>query len=118
MSFYTDMAATASSLLAQFGATVTIKRDNLGTTDPVTGVYTPGTTDNLTANGVTTRITKEDRDAFGEVQGNDRLLILDSQVKPLEGDRVQVGSENWNTISIQESNPAGTPLVYRVLIRK
>lgn len=118
MSFYGDLASTASRLLEQFGSTVTIKRGAGESIDPVTGSYTAGTTSNLTANGLTVAITRQDREAFGDVQGNDRLLILDNSQTPQEGDRVQVGAEDWQIVRIQETNPAGTPLVYRVLIRK
>lgn len=118
MSFYTDMAATASTLLTQFGATVTIRRESGESVDPVTGAHTAGTTNSLSANGITTMITKEDRDLFGDVQGNDRILILDDSQVPEEGDRVQIGAEEWAIVRIKEVNPAGTPLIYRVLIRK
>ena len=118
MSFYEDMANTASTLLGQFGSTVTIKRETSASIDPVTGTHTPGTTASLTANGVTTAITKEDRAVFGDVQGNDRILVLDESQAPQEGDLVEVAGEDWSIVRIQETNPAGTPLVYRVLIRK
>lgn len=118
MSFYGDLASTASRLLAQFGSAVTIKRETGDSIDPVTGAFTAGETSSLTTNGLTTAITKEDREAFGEAQGNDRILILDDSQAPQEGDRVQVGAEDWQIVRIQETNPAGTPLVYRVLIRK
>lgn len=118
MTFYDDMASTASSLIAQFGFVVTIKRETLGEVDPVTGQYTPGSIDSLSANGITTAITKEDRDAFGDVQGNDRIMVLDNSQIPQEGDRIEVNGESWNIVRILETNPAGTPLVYRLLIRK
>ena len=119
MSFdYAPMAATASRLIAEYGAPVTLYRETSQSIDPVTGVMTPGTTSELASNGITTAITKEDRDSFGDVQSNDRILVLDDSEAPQEGDRVSVNSEQWSIARIREVNPAGTPLIYRVLIRK
>lgn len=118
MTFYDDMASTASSLLSQFGSVVTIYRESGQSVDPVTGEFTRFIVDTLKTKGITVAITQEDRNAFGDVQGNDRVMVLDGSQAPKEGDTVEVAGQGWSIVRILETNPAGTPLIYRVLIRK
>lgn len=115
---YSPLAAMASQQIKAKGAPVIIQRQVGESVDPVTGAYTPGSTSNLNSNGITRSITQDDRATFGDVQGNDRTLILDDSEEPQEGDRVEVDGEYWSIARIDQKKPGITPLVYRVLIRK
>lgn len=114
---YAAMATTARTLLANFGQTVTIKRTTGGSTDPVTGVVTPGTETTYSPKGVLrpfpdalldgTRITESDRE-----------LILDDTVEPEMGDLVTIEDEDWTIRRIIGTKPAGIALVWRVQVRR
>jgi hypothetical protein len=121
--FYNRMAATASKLLAKFGATVTVSRTTGGSTNPVTGAATPGSTATLTAKGLLTEFSDQMKGAnlVGQgttIQQGDRLLILDNSFEPLMTDRPVVGSQQWNILNIESKKPANVPLVYLVHVRK
>lgn len=119
MTFYDDMAATALSLLAEFGTPIVLQRDSGETFDPVTDVVTPGSTANLTVSGVFSKTTQSVKDSFGgNVQSGDRVLIIDATQTPQTSDRVVVGGYPWKIVEIQPVSPAGIALIYRVLVRQ
>ena len=117
MTFYSDMAATANALIAEFGAPITLKRKTAGTLDKVTGIETGATTSTLTPNGLVTQYKANVIDGT-RIQGGDRLVILDNSQTPVMTDQVLVGVEYWNIVDIVSKNPAGTELVHLVQARK
>lgn len=117
MSFYDEMAATATELLTEFGAPVTLTRVTGGRIDPITGVVTPGTDDTQTTIGMLKKFPDNLIDGT-RIQSGDRTLILDASVEPLMTDRPVIGGQEWTPVSIETVNPAGTPLVYFVHSRK
>lgn len=117
MAFYDDMAATATELLTEFGAPVTLARTTGESTHPVTGVVTPGTDDTKTTIGILKKYPDNFIDGTRILSG-DRMLILDASVQPLMTDRPVIGEQQWTPVSIETINPAGTPLTYSVQVRK
>jgi len=117
MTFYTEMAAVANDLLSEFGASITLKRTTPGTLDPVTGIESSASTANLTTTGIVKTYATKLIDGT-RIQAGDRLLILDDTQVPDMTDQVLIGAEYWNIIDIMPVDPAGTPLVYFVQVRK
>lgn len=74
---YTSTAATATRLLTRFGTTLQLRRTIPGTYDPITGTTTGGSTSDLPCIGLLTKIDTAYA-MTNEVQGGDRLAILDS----------------------------------------
>ena len=117
MTFYTDMAAVANDLLAEFGAPVILLRTTPGTFDPVTETETGATTAELTTTGIQKSYKAELIDGT-RIKHGDKLYVLDDTQVPDLTDKLNVGSEYWSIVNIDEKNPAGTALVYLVQVRK
>jgi hypothetical protein len=116
MAFYDDMAATATELLAEFGAPIAITRETGGSRDPVTGVETPGTVETFTPSGVLKPYPARLIDGT-LIQAGDRELIIDASMTPLMTDRPLVSGREWAIVRITTVNPAGTPIVHRLQLR-
>ena len=117
MGFYDDMAKVARDLINQFGATITIRRTTGETFDRVAGTTSGGSTATFTPKGIIKDYNKNDIDGT-RIQAGDRLLVLDDTVEPLLTDKISSSGEDWNIVSVEVKNPAGTPLVYFLQIRK
>lgn len=114
---YAKMAATARRLLTRFGNPVTISRTTGGTTDPVTGVTTPGTTETFMPQGVLLKYPDQLIDGTRILQ-SDRRLILDDTVEPTASDKPVVQGQQWTIVDFMTVSPAGTPIVYEVQVRR
>ena len=117
MSLYSDLATTAKSLLAEFGQTITITRSTAGTYDAVTGAVTAGTTATYLAKGVLKQYKSNLIDGT-RILSTDRELIIDDTIEPFLDDIITIGGASWSAIMVGETNPAGTPLVYKVQVRR
>jgi hypothetical protein len=117
MSFYAKMATVAKDLLEDFGQAVTITRVTGSTRDPVTGATTAGTSTDYTPNGVL-KAYKSNLIDGSRILTTDRELTLDDTIEPLITDTITVGGESWTPISVGSNNPAGTPLIYAVQVRR
>lgn len=115
--FYQDMALTASDLLDEFGATVQITRETVGSFDPATGIITPGETQYFYPKGVIQNYKDELIDGTRIAEG-DRMLILEAGVvEPKLDDRPVVAGRSWVPVEIQTVAPAGVVLAYKVRVR-
>jgi hypothetical protein len=119
MTFYEEMAATASELLAEFGAPVVLERvDSDGVFDPVAGTDS-STTKTLNTTGLSQRVTKRWRDELGPgVENGDSILVLDPGVKPEIGDKATIGALSMAVVQVVEVSPAGIPLIYFAQVRQ
>ena len=116
MSFYSNLAATASRLLTKYGQDVVLKRTTGVTINPVTGVETGSETTILT-----TGILKTYPDNLidgSRITSSMRMLVLTSAVEPVLSDKVTIQNQDWNIEEIQTANPAGTTLVYMVRVNR
>ena len=115
--FYEGMAATATKLLTQFGGNITLKRRTGSSVDPVTGVVVAGTSADVVSKGLLRPYPDNLIDGT-RIKASDRMLILDASNEPLMTDKPVVQSQDWNIENITSVNPAGTPLVYFVQVRR
>lgn len=136
MTFYADMADTATDLLTEFGQEVTITRPSLNF-DPVTNKPTSGGTVNNTTVGLFTNIDRSLVDGT-RIQDTERVMVIDASFAPRMGDLVDVSGAvvaesvgaapgiilsagqavAWTIVAIREINPAGTPVCYFVQVRR
>ena len=117
MSFYTDAAADAKELLAEFGQAATWSHDNGDSVfDPILGTYTGGTTTAYTANGVLLDF-ETSRINGSSILATDKMFLMEAGNKPEVGDILTIDSIAHKTIKVPEINPAGTPVVYEVQLR-
>lgn len=117
MTFYSDMASVANDLLTEFGADVILLRSTPGTFDRVTGAETGATTAEITATGIQQSY-KADLIDGTRIKHGDRLYVIDDTQTPAMTDKVKVGSDYWSIVNIDETNPAGTVIVYFIQVRK
>jgi len=115
--FYTNIAATASRLIAEYGKPITIKRTTAGAYNAITGVTTAGTTATFTPQGIFQTIKSELIDGT-LIQRGDKMFIIDNSFSPLMSDKVTISSQDWDIVNIREVEPAGTALVTFVQVRK
>lgn len=118
---YARTAATSRRLIARFGATLYLRRLSGETYNPVTGALTvSGTTTDHPVTGVAIQIDAAYKTLVGHenVNDGDRLYLLDDTRAPLLSDSLVVASEPWSIVRVAEVNPAGTPLIYQVQVRR
>ncbi len=138
MTFYTEMADTASELLAEFGTAVNIVRPALNF-DNTTNKPTSGGNTVIASTGVFRSIARRLVDGT-RIQSGDRELVLIPDVQVRMGDRIDVSSVgdttattvggapgiilgagiagSWAIQEINEIRPAGVLLAYVVRVRR
>lgn len=115
--FYNRMATMAARLIKKFGAIGSLKRTTGASIDPVTGVVVGGTTTTYTPYTLLQKFADDMIDGT-RILASDRLIILDDTIEPLTTDTITISSQDWNIMSVSESNPAGVAIVYFVQARK
>ena len=116
-SFYVGLARTATRLIQQFGADVTLQRRTGRTINPVTGVITPGVVDDQYTRGIVLNYPASLIDG-SRIRDNDRLLVVNNSVRPIMSDVPAICDRPiGNIIIIRESSPAGLAMVYFVQVR-
>jgi len=117
MSFYEDRAVSAGKLISKFGQTVTVTRTSGEEVDPITGTVTAGTEETFLPKGIFQKIPDSLIDG-SRITDSDRMLILDDTVAVDQSDTITISGQEWPIQDIKPSNPAGTPLVYFVRVRR
>ena len=118
MSFdYADIATTAKDLLAEFGQPVTLRNVTIGTYNPATGTNTTTTTD-VTRNAALFDFAEgQTLGPGGLIQQGDKKLLMETGVIPALEDQVIVSGVLYVIKGVGESNPAGTPVMYKLHLR-
>jgi hypothetical protein len=114
--FYAGMATMAEALLNKRGQTIEITRSG-DIIDPVTGDVTSGADTVYKPKGVLLNYKDADIDGTRIVKG-DRLLILDATTEPKTSDKPVIDGAEWTVVAIESINPAGTPVAYKVQVRR
>jgi len=114
MSFYGNLASTATRLLTKYGQSLTFRTQT--TFDPVTGVESGSSADTTTI-GIAQRLPDNLIDGT-RIKQSDKLFVIDSSYEPNMSDKLVIGSDLYSIQDIQTSSPAGTDLVYFVRVRK
>ena len=115
--FYYKMAKTAKNLIRKYGQAVSITRTTGEVINPVTGVTTAGTTETFLPNGILKPYNDDLVDGT-RILKTDLELTLDDTVKPMTSDKPIVNSEIFTVVGNVEISPAGTPLIYKLQVRK
>jgi hypothetical protein len=117
---YTRLAATAKKLLAKHGRDVTLHSEALPVYDAATGVATVTPTDTVVkaaifdfAKGVTTV-----RGTLVQMGDKEIFMEAKSGVTPSVRDTVTVDVDIFTVVSVGEINPAGTPVLYQLHVRR
>lgn len=117
MSFYTDLAKTALGLLSQFGQTVTRRECVTAAYDPVTGTAVQTFVD-TNRKGAIFDFGPGVTSVRGQlIQVTDKQLLLDASGPVTANDRFVVGNTEYTVVTLGETNPAGTPVIYELHLR-
>ena len=120
MSFYSDLASTATSLLTEFGQAVTRRNyDGNGAYAPGTGSLTVSYTDTARYGAIfdAGSIGKTNI-AGGLVQTGDKRLLVDAAAAVKLSDHFIVDGIEYAVVSAGEINPAGTVVLYDLHVRR
>jgi hypothetical protein len=122
MSFYDDMTGTVLEMLSEFGQPVVIQQQGPKTVN-ANGVTVPSNPTAMTAMGCLFDYTFRNYGnevVKGElVQSADKQLYMTATpVPPQVQDRVIVGGNSWAIVNIKQINPAGTPVMYELWLKR
>jgi hypothetical protein len=123
MSFYSDLAADADLLLAEFGQSITIRRQTAGEYDPETGSAAITTSDEV-GNGCVfdfgLHASGQSFSAGSMILAGDKQLLLSPVgiAAPAPGCLAIIGADAWNIVSVKSTAPAGVAVIYECQLRK
>lgn len=118
MNFYSDMAAVALEQLTEFGQDVALRNYTVGTYDPADGTV-PTTYADVTRKGALFDFgAGQINGPGGLIQGGDKRLLLQAGTVPALEDHVIVDSVDYVIKGVGEVNPAGTPVLYDLHLRR
>lgn len=117
MSLYTDLAKTALRLLSQFGQTVTRREYTSATYDPLTGTAAQTFVD-TSRKGAIFDFGPGVTSVRGQlIQITDKQLLLDATGPVTADDHFIVGGTEYTVVTLSETNPAGTSVIYDLHLR-
>lgn len=117
MAFYDDMAATATELIAEFGAPITLTK----ITPQYDAEESEVTESTSTYTGVAVRTEYKINDIDGTyIQQGDALLVIapEGMEKPETGDEITYDGETWKVVNGSIVRPATTTVCFKAQIRK
>lgn len=121
MSFYSDMSATVSELLTEFGMSATLTRQTGGTFDPTAGTVTGSSTVNYTVTVAQFDYDLKDSGADyqkeTEIRSGDKQIFLAASglaVVPVQSDTITVAGTTYNIANIKALSPAGVVVMYEL----
>jgi hypothetical protein len=117
---YSPIAATAASLLAQFGQTVTLSKITPGTYDPVTGGTTGGTTATQTASAALLDYTLQESGAKfadgSQVRVGDKKALIEAEGLAWAPDEsttlIDAAGVIWQIEKLRTLAPSGVAVLY------
>jgi hypothetical protein len=117
MSFdYAEIAEAAKELITEFGLACTLTKKTAGTNDGVTGTITGATTTTHTVNAVVDNYANSLLDGT-LIKRGDKLLYIESDVQPLIGNTISIGSVAHKVINVETIAPGGTVVLYQAQVR-
>lgn len=122
MTLYDKLGASAAKLLAKFGQDITLRKPASGSSyDTATGTVTTGgpAVDTVRKGAVFDFKDGVMAASGGLIQNGDKRLLLDSSLPvPKAEDIVILAGVLWSVKGVKEVNPAGTPVIYELHLRR
>lgn len=118
MSFYSEIADTATEILTEFGAPAILTRSVPGTYDPTTGATAAPVV--TTYNGIGAKFDYSQRDIDGtQIKFGDQRFYLSTAgiVQPQTGDTLTIAGTVFDVIASRPLQPALTAVLHDVQIR-
>lgn len=117
---YNRAAATSKRLLERFGnyRPITIRKSSIGAYNPLTGTASSTTTDTVKYGVVLPFGKGQTLERGNAILVNDSRLLLEPSSVFTVTDKLIIDGVMWGIVSPTEINPAGTPVLYDLHIRK
>lgn len=120
--FYDKMAKMALGMITEFGQPVTLRNITPGNYDPETSSTLPSQVTEQVAQGVLVEFTGREFEASSLIQTGDKKLKIAAQGLawlPSLGSKAVIQGVEWLIIPpVKEINPAGTPILYELQVRR
>ena len=117
MTFYSEVAQEAKSLLAEFGQLVTLRNITLGAYDVNTGTASEVISDQSNLNAVILNYSTKDIDGTN-IRMDDRRVIIESIAIPDLNSLIIIGGVTYNVVSFEYVSPSGENVICKIQIRK
>jgi len=117
MSFYADMAKTASDMLAEFGQPVTFNYETGGTYDPVLQVETGAVAQQIIVNAYPSKFMQSEV-SDTTLSSDIKLVCEKTSVKPVAGWECVLNSATYRVMDSEAIGLAGDEVIYYVQLRK
>lgn len=123
---YAGNAFAADRLLAKFGQTVTLSRPSLTTPtyNPASGTVTAGSAAAYSAKGAVFDLHQDEKDTALVQERDQRLYLSALQIngaalpEPTTRDAIVIGGTTYAITSVGKIAPAGTAVLYDLVLRK
>lgn len=109
---YATLRKTATSLITNFGASLTITRDVGRRLNPATGKYLTGLTTTSTLKGVRAQFDRREKAGQTVQEGDVRLLVQAGVVIPNINDTLTFDAVNYRVMNVMAESPSGTDVYY------
>lgn len=116
MTFYANLAATATRLLTLYGQNITWSQTTGGTYNPATGETSGATTTNYSGYGALLDFNTMMIDG-DQILATDKRLLLQSGDIAAIGNSITVDGTTYTVVKKKEINPAGTVVMYEFQLR-
>lgn len=120
MSFdYAELATLSQELLAEFGADATLSHVTQGAYDTASGTKASTSVDSTRKVAIFDFGSGVTQHSGNLVEQGDKMALMDSLgIAPGVADSVTFGAVKFSILSMQEVNPAGTPVIYTLHLRR
>ncbi len=120
--FYDEMAAMALQMITEYGQPVTLRNLQRGEYDPEASAPAPPIVVEQEAQGLLLEYTGREFEASSLILTGDKKLKIPAQGLawvPGLGSKVLIQGVEWAIVPpIKEINPAGTPILYELQVRR
>jgi len=114
---WSELVFVADDIIDEFGQPITLSSNSYGEYDPNTGLVT-NTVATVQSTGVLFDYGEKDINGTTILKGDKKLLIKPSGISSIStNDIVTVNSKDYHIVSVTETNPAGTNLLYELNVR-
>lgn len=122
MSFYDEMATMALDMITEYGQSVTLREVTPGGYDPDTSTTLPPVIQQQITQAILLEYSGREFEASSLILTGDKKLKIPAQGLawvPGLGSKAVIQSVEWSIVPpVKEINPAGTPILYELQVRR